>query len=128
MVDYRNVKQGTGQIFVNPIPPEWVGTDGAVTCLEIYMNVVGQGVFVAHADSNEQVPGPGPAFDYVKDDFAQQLVTALGPFNAAVHTQIQCFSGGTDPAMEALKAGLQQWSGAAPLFVGRDSFRLKEIW
>ncbi|KAI4173349.1 MAG: hypothetical protein LQ346_008435 [Caloplaca aetnensis] len=125
MVNYSNVKQGTGQFFGAPDPPEWVGTDGAVTCLAIYLYHVDQGVFVAHADCAVQVTGPGPEFDYVRDEFAGKLAAALGPFDGDVHTDIQCFSGGTDQALEALKQGLEQWAGFAPPFSGQDSFKVK---
>ncbi|KAL8903260.1 MAG: hypothetical protein Q9171_007465 [Xanthocarpia ochracea] len=123
-VVYSNIQQGTGHIFGTPDPPEWVGTNGAVTCLAIYLKH-GQGVFVGHADCEVQVAGPGPEFDYVKDEFAKKLAAALGPFDGAVHTDIQCFSGGTDQALKALKQGLEQWAGSAPKFTGRDSFMVQ---
>ena len=128
MVNFQNVKQGTGQIFENPDPAEWVGSDGAVTCILVYVNYIDHGVFVAHADCEVQVPGPGDEFDHVRDTVAQRLTAALGDFDAAVHSDIQCFSGGTDQTMYALKAGLEQWCATAPElppFEGRDSFRVK---
>lgn len=128
MVNFQSVKQGTGHIFENADPAEWVGSDGAGTCVLIYVNCIDQGVFVAHAECDVRVYGPGDEFDYVRDTLAQQLTAALGDFDAAVHTDIQCFSGGTDQAMHALKAGLEQWCATAleaPPFEGRDSFRVK---
>lgn len=125
MVSYRYIQQGTGQIFANAVPAVWVGTDGAVTCIAIYCQVVGQGVFVAHADCGRQVLGPGADFDYVRDTIAGLLLAALGAYNGAVHVDLQMFTGGGDQACLALQAGLQQWAVHAAVPVrGQDGFRV----
>ncbi|MCJ1252967.1 hypothetical protein MMC24_000773 [Lignoscripta atroalba] len=111
MVNYSKVAQGTGRLFTAVQPPVWVGSDGAVTCLEISILVQGQGVFVAHADCAEQVSGAGSSFDYVKTTFAQQLTTALGVHDPNVHTAVQSFSGGTDDALLALREDCGSGSG-----------------
>ena len=99
MVSYSNVKQGTGYIFGTPE----VGKDGAAPCLAIYLYHVDHGVFVAHADCVVQIVKPSPKFDYVSDELAKKLAAALGPFDGDVHTDIQCFSGGMDRILMALR-------------------------
>ncbi len=126
MVAYKHVKQGTGQIFPETTPPTWIGTDGAVTCVAIYMKLAGQGHFVAHADCGAVVRNANdPNFAHVRDTLVQRLTTALGDYNDQVHTNIKSFSGGTDHAMKALKAGLSEWAGGHQVdFVAQDSFMI----
>jgi hypothetical protein len=124
MVAYANVNIGTAGTYGGPAT-QWVGTNGLVTCLGVFMMVNGQGVFAGHGSCQVQVPGPGPEFDAVAAAFSDLLTGAVGAFDPNVHTNIQLFSGGTDPAMSALRAGVAQWCGAAPPFTGWDSFRVK---
>jgi hypothetical protein len=122
-VDYQSVTMGTGKIFA-PDPVEWVGSEGAVTCLGVFINTP-EGVFVGHASCDQQVIGPGAAYNYVVGAFNDLLTIALGEFDGETQQVLMCFSGGSDMALTALKAGLAQWCGSTPQFTAADAYRIK---
>ena len=122
-VAYQTLSTGRGETFPSD-PVQWVGCEGAVTCLGVFINTPG-GVFVGHCSCDQQVAGPGAAYDYVVGAFNDLLTVALGEFNGETQEVLLSFSAGTDPALTALKAGLAQWCGSVPTFLTGDAYRIK---